>query len=246
MGILGTSKKTEKYNPKNFAEFLEWLRKRPVTHAAFFTWSSGPGYDFVGSYGARLFSQMSIKEEAWRDISYLEVYLPVDILRGEGRGKFGALVTELASRLPVLHGYAGLGWQQCDEYHRYENLELELSEQFLGFDVSNSLGHDELRDGIKSVNWYTILNSVWLDKLGGRDGLAKSVYEEAKHGLSLLEYAGGVIVKAGEWPSLGWLERDTPPQPQRPPPHSTHMPCHSNWQGDQYPVSPCRGLADPP
>ncbi|PAJ85269.1 type VI immunity family protein [Burkholderia ubonensis] len=43
--------------------------------------------------------------------------------------------------------------------------------------------------------------------LGGRRAGAGSD-EEAPNGLSLLDYANGVIVEAGEWPSLGWVERD--------------------------------------
>ncbi|CAB3748700.1 MULTISPECIES: type VI immunity family protein [Burkholderia] len=199
------------YTRERFAESAEWVRTRPVTHPAYFTWSSGPGYDFVGDYGIDAFSQMSLKEEEWKTVSYLRVYLPVEILRGEGRQGFDALVKDLSSRLPVSHGYAGLGFQQCNEYSRYENLELELAEQFLGFDVADPNGHPELRDGIKSVNWYTILNSSWLEKLGGRDALARAVQDEAPNGLSLLEYVNGVIVKAGDWPSLGWIEHD--PQP---------------------------------
>ncbi|MDR0779630.1 MAG: DUF3396 domain-containing protein [Pseudomonadales bacterium] len=199
------------YTPKHFLRFIQWIRQRPLTHTVSFTWSSGPGYDFVGSYGARAFSQMNLKEEAWRDISYLEIYLPVEVLQAEGRLGFEVFVQELASRLPVLHGHAGLGFQQCNEYHRHEHLEFELAQQFLGFDVGNPLGHNELRDGFKSVNWYTILDASWLDKLGGHETLAKAVHEEAKHELSLLDYDGGVIVKAGQWPCLGWVERD--PQP---------------------------------
>ena len=204
-------RKKGRYTRERFAECAEWVRTRPVTHAVEFTWSSGPGYAFVGDYGMRAFSQMGLKEEEWKTVSDFQVYLPVEALRGDGRAGFEALVQDLASRLPVLHGYAGLGFQQCNEYHRYENLELELAEQFLGFDVADPGGHPELRDGIKSVNWYTILNQSWLERLGGRDGLARAVQDESSKGLSLLDYANGVIVKAGEWPSLGWVERD--PQP---------------------------------
>jgi len=200
-----------KYTRKRFDRFVEWVRTRPATHPIEFTWSSGPGYDFVGDYGMQTFSQANLFEEGWKGLAYFQVYLPVEVLREEGLQGFETLVRELASKLPVLHGYAGLGFQQCDEYHRYENLELEQAEQFLGFDVASVLGHDELREGIKSVNWYTILNQVWLEKLGGRDGLEEAIKENSLKGLSLLDYANGVIVKAGEWPSLGWVERDPYP-----------------------------------
>ncbi|WP_175916310.1 MULTISPECIES: type VI immunity family protein [unclassified Burkholderia] len=204
-------RKRGKYTPEHFSTFVEWVRTRPPTHAIEFTWSSGPGYDFVGDWGGRGFSQGNLFEEEWKTVSYFQVYLPVEVLRGDGRSAFERLLAELAMRLPVLHGYAGLGLQQCDEFHRYENLELELAEQFLGFDVADPMGHPEFRDGIKSVNWYTILHRSWLEKLGGREGLEQAIQDEASSGLSLVDYANGVMLKAGEWPSLGWTERD--PQP---------------------------------
>ncbi|RQS21229.1 type VI immunity family protein [Burkholderia sp. Bp8998] len=204
-------RKRDKYTPERFSAFAEWVRTRPPTHAIEFTWSSGPGYDFVGDWGMRAFSQGSLFEEAWKDLSYFQIYLPVGVLRGDGRATFDALLAELAMRLPVLHGHAGLGFQRSNEGHRYENLELEQAEQFLGFDVGNGLGHDELRGGIKSVSWYTILHRSWLEKLGGREALERAVQNEAANGLSLIDYSNGVMVKAGEWPSLGWTERD--PQP---------------------------------
>jgi hypothetical protein len=204
-------KKKGPYTRQRFDECMKWVSTRPSTHVVEFAWSSGPGYDFVGDYAVSAFSQMGLKEEEWRDISHFQVYLPVEFLRGDGRVQFEKLVRDLASMLPVLHGYAGLGFQQSNEFHRYENLELELAEQFLGFEVADVLGHDELRDGFKSVNWYTILHKQWLEKLGGRKGLEQAVQDEAAQGLSLLDFANGVIVKAGEWPALGWVERD--PQP---------------------------------
>lgn len=204
-------RKKGKYTPERFAECVEWVRTRPSTHAIEFTWSSGDGYAFVGDWRMRVFSQMSLKEEAWKTVSYFQVYLPVGVLRGDGRAAFETLLAELAMRLPVSHGYAGLGFQRSNEAHRYENLELELAEQFVGFDVANPNGHPEFRDGIKSVNWYTILHRGWLEKLGGREALERAIQNEAANGLSLVDYTNGVMVKAGEWPSLGWTQRD--PQP---------------------------------
>ena len=138
-------RKRGKYTPERFSTFAESVRKQPPTHVVQFTWSSGPGYDFVGDWGMRGFSQMSLKEEAWKTVSYFQIYFPVEVLHGNGRAAFEKLLAELAMRLPVSHGYAGLGLQQCDEFHRYENLELELAEQFLGFDVADPMGHPESR-----------------------------------------------------------------------------------------------------
>lgn len=204
-------RKKSSYTRERLEKCIDWVRTRPETHVVELTWSSGAGYDFVGDFGMRVFSQMGMKEEQWKDISHFQVYLPVEILQGSGRLAFEMLLHDLVSQLPVLHGYAGLGFQQGNEFQRYESVELELARLFSGFEVADVLGHNELREGIKSVNWYTILNTTWLETLGGRDGLARAIQDETSNGLSLIDYADGVIVKAGEWPSLGWMQYD--PQP---------------------------------
>ncbi|NHQ86764.1 DUF3396 domain-containing protein [Iodobacter sp. HSC-16F04] len=192
------------YSASDYANSSEWVRTLPMTHPLEFTWSSGAGYEFVGSYAIEAYSMAGWKEKNYKGISYLNIYLPIEELQGNGLIVFERRLREWASLLQPLHGYAGLGFQQCNEYHRYENLELEHAEQFRCFDVGSCLSHDELREGFKSINWYTILSDDYLPKLGGKDVLASALEQE---GLGLLNYSGGIMVKTGEYPELGWIEK---------------------------------------
>jgi len=55
------------------------------------------------------------------------------------------------------------------------------------------------------VNWYTVLDQRFVNKLGGQDALTQRLNEV---GLEAIAYAHGLIVKAGDWPSIGWVEKD--------------------------------------
>lgn len=183
----------------------------PLGHAAV-NWSSSDGKDHVGSWSIECFAFSQLAEVNWtpRPIGKLRFYLPIDYLKGDGRVALENFVRETASELKPLNAVVGIGLQQCYEFHRYENLEFELSSEFSGFEFGNTLGGEWASEGIKSVNWYTILDNQFVVKLGGRDELAAKLDAA---GLGLIDYDGGVMVKAGDWPSLGWRERDPKPAP---------------------------------
>ncbi|WP_409310929.1 type VI immunity family protein [Pectobacterium sp. B1J-3] len=100
-----------------------------------------------------------------------------------------------------MHGLAGLGVQQCYESENYEHLEYEIAQAFSAVDIPNSHTWETGRDGIRSVNWYTFVQDSWLEKLGGIAGLRQQLDDER---IALLPYEGGVMIRAGEWPELGW------------------------------------------
>ena len=196
-----------RYSASSFAKSVEYMRTQAIFNSVELTWSSGAGYDFVGSYGFDTLSRQDWYEQVHNSLSYIRFYLPVEILKNNGRAEFEALIYGWAAKLKPLHGYAGLGLQQGCEFSRYENLEFENAELFKGLEVASCFGRKELRDGIKSINWYTFLDDSWLPKLGGQTQLEANL-AAAEAGLSLKSYPGGVMIKAGEWPALGWVERD--------------------------------------
>ena len=116
---------------------------------------------------------------------------------------------QFCSILQPLHGLMGLGIQQCYERERYQHLEYEICQKFNGVDIVNSNTEKKLRSGIKSINWYTFFNNEWLKKLGGVNYLIKELsHFEAEVSL----YSNGVIIQAGKFPELGWVN-DTPYPP---------------------------------
>ena len=66
-----------------------------------------------------------------------------------------------------MHGLAGLGTQQLYDDNPYQYLECEIAQNFTGIDITTPLTSKGLREGIRSVNWYTILSDEWVEKVGG-------------------------------------------------------------------------------
>lgn len=108
-----------------------------------------------------------------------------------------------------MHGLAGLGTQQLYDDNPYQYLECEVAQNFTGIDITTPLTSKGLREGIRSVNWYTILSDEWVEKVGGRAFLKQQF---ADSDIKILSYNGGMIIKAGEWPELGWIEKDAMPE----------------------------------
>lgn len=107
-----------------------------------------------------------------------------------------------------MHGLAGLGVQQVYEDHKYQHLEYEVAQMFNGIDMTSNSTNRGMRNGFSSVNWYTFLADEWVEKLGGKGQL---VTRFDSTDIMLLPYDGGVVIRAGEWPELGWIEKDPYP-----------------------------------
>ena len=57
----------------------------------------------------------------------------------------------------------------------------------------------EFHSGIRAVNWLTVLDNVWVDRLGGIETIRSGLYEEGQ----VHTYDGGIIVQASTHPQLG-------------------------------------------
>ena len=70
-------------------------------------------------------------------------------------------------------------------------------------------GKGELKNEyIKGVDWLTIVGDDLAQKLGGRDAIRAQLQQPAIH---VEDYDGGLIVQAGDYPSLGAVEDGLPP-----------------------------------
>ncbi|MCR6480955.1 DUF3396 domain-containing protein [Variovorax sp. ZS18.2.2] len=231
-GTFGEPVKAQPYSAGKFMECVGYVTQEDIDNSVEFTWSSGDGFDFVGSYQIGGFSDAGWSENVHQGTSYLRIHLPVVTLEGGRRSRFMDWMVESAALLQPVNGYAGLGFQRSYEGDRYEHLEFEHAGDFKGLDVGSPLGLDEVRDGIKSINWLTFLSNAMLPPLGGKAGLQARMAEvnrllrvqaenEGKEGagqnvafseqLTLHPYEGGVMVQAGEWPQLGWVDREPYP-----------------------------------
>jgi len=189
------------------------LRKKRLMHleddAAETQWNSGLGIEYVSDYQIKLFSPAGWFEHIHGPVSYVRVSLPVTELKNNGRERFERLILDFCELLQPMHGLAGLGTQQLYDDNPYQYLECEVAQNFTGIDITTPLTSKGLREGIRSVNWYTILSDEWVEKVGGRAFLKQQF---ADSDIKILSYNGGMIIKAGEWPELGWIEKDAMPE----------------------------------
>ncbi|WP_226993510.1 type VI immunity family protein [Cronobacter universalis] len=120
-----------------------------------------------------------------------------------------ALLSQFCNILQPLHGLMGLGIQQCYEKERYQHLEYEICNEFKGVDVINSNTDKKMRTGLRAVNWYTFFSNEWLNKLGGIQYLRSALSNPS---IEIINYDNGVIIRAGEWPELGWIKDNPYPE----------------------------------
>jgi hypothetical protein len=84
--------------------------------------------------------------------------------------------------------------------------------RFPGLEIDNPVGLTfYLENGIKGVNWLTIVNDSLLERIGGRDEVRESFSDL----ITVHEYGSGLIVQAGPVPQLGDLETGFVPQRYR-------------------------------
>ncbi len=151
------------------------------------------------------------------DLSMLHLAMPATIVRADPDDLIARLLDWCAQARP-LHGTAGLapiyeiGMQQSHPVETWP-----LLSRFSGLDYMNAFplaarGVNQ----VQGVNWLTILGQPILDEIGGTEALAARL-AQAWRALepmarpdaplppeyALHPFAGGVLVRAGEWPQLG-------------------------------------------
>ncbi|MEN3332476.1 MAG: hypothetical protein V7641_1841 [Blastocatellia bacterium] len=115
-------------------------------------------------------------------------------------------VRDLCAIFPFRSGHAGFCFE-CSSYEEEQSQTFawKRSMRHRGidiFDVANdtvAVGHD----GVKGVNWLTILSDPFVKRLGGQKQMRESLSEE----IEILPSSGGVIIKCGPQPRFGDTNR---------------------------------------
>lgn len=173
----------------------------------FFKWYSDKGFRYASSYSVTFGSMASWFEVVHKPVSYFGFCLPV--LELKNKEHIEILLNRFCTILQPIHGLMGLGIQQCYEEKRYQHLEYDIGQEFLGVDIPGGHTDEKMRNGLRSVNWQTFFNNEWLEKLGGTSSLHVSLSDPA---IGIIPYNGGVIIQAGEWPELGWIKDNPYPE----------------------------------
>ena len=166
------------------------------------TWDFGfSGGETEESASEFLLSAMG-SDDTSKDTGYFQVYLPLTWF-AEHPGTFQDFVLNLAKRLRPLSGYAGIGvLEPLDVYDRqpYMPTVRQIAERFPGLEIESTYVHTiHLGEGIKGVNWLTILGDRWIQQIGGLDYLRIRLGDDFK----LTSYDGGLMIQAGPKPQIG-------------------------------------------
>ncbi|WP_105667842.1 type VI immunity family protein [Cronobacter dublinensis] len=205
-GVLNDPNKPFNYDdisPKKFKEFI----KSSFGDDLDFIWTSDEGCLYSSDYHVEVNSSAGWFEMIHKSVTYFGFNLPVFSLKNKRH--LEELLISLCNILQPLHGIMGLGLQQCYERERYQHLEYEIGQHFLGLDITNSKTDKHSREGIRSVNWHTFFNNEWLNKLGGLQYLRSALRHPA---IDVTPYSDGVIIRAGDWPELGWVKDNPYPE----------------------------------
>ncbi len=152
---------------------------------------------------------------AWqKKLSYVTATLPF-VWFSNNEGSLPELLLKWCEWTLPYHGYAGIGIITSLESNyskKAEPMVYSLAKRFPGLEVDNPVSHARyLKDGIKGVNWLTVLGDEWLKNIGGQDYLKRQLTNE----FEFLGYKGGVVIKAGTHPQFGDIERNNIPNQYR-------------------------------
>jgi hypothetical protein len=135
-------------------------------------------------------------------LSFLSAALPLTWF-ADHAGSFPEFVLGWCRRLRPMHGYAGLGILDSPDAgvaEAHKQMTYGLARRFPGLEADYPISHVHyLKDGIKGVNWLTVLSTPWLERLGGLPTLQTELAEPFR----LHEYDGGLVIQAGAMPQLG-------------------------------------------
>ncbi len=170
------------------------------------------GADKIQQASAYNLKTLLENKRSYKLIGYLSVTFPMEFLAQQPSGFFQRLVHDWCQRLSPYHGYAGLGLIRSAEYASAKAagpLLFPLVRRFPGLEIDMPLSHSRLCvDGIKGVNWLTILSDTFLQKLGGQAALQSKLDEE----FLFYDYPGGTMIQSGELPQIGDMEQNNIPE----------------------------------
>ncbi|AJY40523.1 hypothetical protein BW21_6037 [Burkholderia humptydooensis] len=159
------------------------------------------------------------------------------VTRPEGQAQYEQFLRYVCEQLDVRGGYGGLSAVTAYNYHNWQAQEWAIAERFSGIEIDACahFGREEydplsymgdsteamtaiyhkLHPGakvfrwgfIKSINWYTLLGDLFVERLGGDAALRKAL-DRDDIGIERINHC--VLVRAGPFPRLGAPEEGLP------------------------------------
>ncbi|WP_081076408.1 type VI immunity family protein [Burkholderia cepacia] len=169
--------------------------------------------------------------------SFLKFSVPMELVtRPEGQAQYEEFLRFICEQIDVRGGYGGLSAVTAYNYHNWQAQEWAIAERFSGIEIdacahlsiqewaTNSYDGTEermsafypyLKPGakvgswgfIKSVNWYTLLGDIFIERIGG-DAALRELLKRDDIGIERINHC--VLVRAGPFPRLGAPEEGLP------------------------------------
>ncbi|MDF1897317.1 type VI immunity family protein, partial [Rahnella contaminans] len=177
--------KTESYSKSTLDKYKQLVKNAGGDHIDFWC-ASEEGFEHASDYRIYSLSPADWVEHIHRSLSFFSFHLPIKEIKN--RLKNENLLIDLCSLLNHIHGLMGLGIKQCRDREKFQYLEYEIGQEFLGLNISNVNTDKSFRNGIRSINWYTFFNDHWLGKLGGINTL-RSKLDDPR--IQITSYDGG-------------------------------------------------------
>ena len=160
---------------------------------------------------AAFFNIACLGSAEWeKDLSVIRFSVPVSWL-DEKTGNYIELAEYITREIKPIHGYGGYGFTNSPDSSISYNVEpdvFKLSKIFKCIEVDYPGSHAlYVDDGIKSVNWLTVLGSEMLKKVGGKEKLINILGVED---YIYRPFDGGLIIQAGDKPCVGSKEFPVP------------------------------------
>lgn len=176
----------------------DWVPNHPDRKNWSFSLNSGATACEAGEYTISCLGSDTIS----KGLGFFHVSFPLDCFVHE-QGGFRSYLLDVCEKLKPLSGYGGLGIIEPIDIFAGEPqqaLVRAIAERFPGLEVEGRASHSIcLENGIKGVNWLTVLGDRWIQEMGGLDYLRLWVTEAC----TLYPYPGGVVIQAGARPELG-------------------------------------------
>ena len=141
-------------------------------------------------------------DKAQNELGFLQVSFPL-LWFADHPGSLPELTLEACQRLRPVSGYGGIGILESPDSSirvKFEPAVYTMAQRFPGLEVDYPWIHVvHLDQGIKGVNWLTILGEPWLGRVGGAGALRAALGET----FVTRSFEGGVLIQAGPRPLLG-------------------------------------------
>ena len=137
----------------------------------------------------------------------LRVSFPV-LWFSEHPGSLTDVLLNMCRKLKPVSGYGGIGLIESPSTsvrHWHESTVYQLAQRLPGLEVDRPISHaiwQRQGNGIKGVNWLTVVGDRLSAKLGGLDAMQAEVSTLDSRFL-VQRFEGGVMIQAGAHPDLG-------------------------------------------